>query len=135
MKEKNQNRGRTVIALALIVILSFTAIGNIGRLIFGPVVKTAVHEAERDLNREFSQQDWEEFSKEMEALGVELEALGEELGEVGEELGEDLGQDFEELGEELGQEFEQIGEDIGREFESIEVDVDPEVNVEIEVGR
>ncbi|KAA3662509.1 MAG: hypothetical protein DWQ04_13285 [Chloroflexi bacterium] len=132
MKEKNQNRGRTIIALALIVILGFTAIGNISRMIFGPMVKTAVHEAERDFNREFSQQDWDEFEKEMESLGEELgtigEELGEELGQVGEEIGE-------EIGEELSQEFEQFGAELEREFESIDVEIDSDIDVEVEVGR
>lgn len=133
MKEKNQNnRGRTIIALALVVILGFTAIGNIGRWIFGPFVETAVHEAERDFNREFSQQDWDEFEQEMEALGVEMEALGEELGEEFGQIGEEIG---EEIGQELEREFEQIGEELEREFESIDIEIDPDINVEVEVGR
>ena len=113
MKEKNSNRARTVIAFALIVILAFSAVGNIGRLLFGPVVKTAVHEANRDFSREFSQQDWDQFGKEMESLGDELGTMGEELG----------------------QELEQLGEELDREFESTDVQIHPEINTGGEVGR
>ncbi len=117
MKEREPNRAGKVIAFALIIILGFTAIGNIGRIIFGSAVKTAVHETKHDLPRDFSQQDWEQFDKEMESLGEELGAIGEEIGK------------------ELGPEFEQLGKDLEREFESIDVEVDPDINVEVEVGR